>query len=127
MYNPQMYVDRLNSQIRELETLKGQIPMPITQNFQLAPSGSMKYVDSIDEVEKSMVIGDTPFFSKDMSVLWVKNIKNEIKSYELKEIVKKDEKDLKIEYLEAQLEELRRGKNESNANANESTTDANKE
>lgn len=127
MYNPQMYVDRLNSQIRELETLKGQIPMPITQNFQLAPSGSMKYVDSIDEVEKSMVIGDTPFFSKDMSVLWVKNIKNEIKSYELKEIVKKDEKDLKIEYLEAQLEELRRGKDESNANANESTTDANKE
>ena len=127
MYNPQMYVDRLNSQIRELETLKGQIPMPITQNFQLAPSGSMKYVDSIDEVEKSMVVGDTPFFSKDMSVLWVKNIKNEIKSYELKEIVKKDEKDLKIEYLEAQLEELRRGKDESNANANESTTDANKE
>ena len=127
MYNPQMYVDRLNSQIRELEALKGQIPMPITQNFQLAPSGSMKYVDSIDEVEKSMIVGDTPFFSKDMSVLWVKNIKNEIKSYELKEIVKKDEKDLRIEYLEAQLEELRRGKDESNANANESTTDANKE
>lgn len=127
MYNPQMYVDRLNSQIRELETLKGQIPMPITQNFQLAPSGSMKYVDSIDEVEKSMVVGDTPFFSKDMSVLWVKNIKGDIKSYELKEIVKKDEKDLRIEYLEAQLEELRRGKDESNANANESTTDANKE
>ena len=127
MYNPQMYVDRLNSQIRELETLKGQIPMPITQNFQLAPSGSMKYVDSIDEVEKSMIIGDTPFFSKDMSVLWVKNIKGDIKSYELKEIVKKDEKDLRIEYLEAQLEELRRGKDESNANANESTTNANKE
>lgn len=52
MYNPQMYVDRLNNQIRELEALKGQIPplqQPITQNFQLAPSGNgLKYADSYD-------------------------------------------------------------------------------
>ena len=107
MYNPQMYVDRLNSQIRELETLKGQIPMPITQNFQLALSGSMKYVDSIDEVEKSMVVGDTPFFSKDMSVLWVKNSKGNIKTYELNEIIPKDSKDLQIEYLQEQIKELK--------------------
>ena len=127
MYNPQMYYSKIDNQIRELEAMKGQIPQPITQNFQISPVNTLKMADSIDEVEKTMVMGDTPFFSRDMSILWIKNIKNEIKSYELKEIVQKDEKDLKIEYLEAQIEELRRGINESNANSNESTTNTNKE
>ena len=127
MYNPQMYYSKIDNQIRELEAMKGQIPQPITQNFQISPVNTLKMADSIDEVEKTMVMGDTPFFSRDMSILWIKNIKNEIKSYELKEIVQKDEKDLKIEYLEAQIEELRRGMNESNANSNESTTSTNQE
>jgi hypothetical protein len=130
MYNPQMYVDRLNSQIRELEALKGQIPpmqQPITQNFQLAPTNSIKYAENIEEVEKNMIIGDTPFFSNDLSILWIKNVKGEIKSYELKEIIQKDEKDLKIEYLEAQLKELKEKNNESNANIDESTTNTNQE
>ena len=96
MYNPQMYVERLNNQIRELEAMKGQIPQPITQNFQIAPSGNTLHcVDSIEEVEKNMILGDTPFFSKDLSILWIKNTKGEIRTFELKEIVQKDEKDLK--------------------------------
>jgi hypothetical protein len=132
MYNPQMYVDRLNNQIRELEALKGQIPplqQPITQNFQLAPSGNgLKYADSIEEVEKSFIVGDTPFFSKDMSVVWIKNNK-EIKSYELKEIIQKDEKDIQIEYLQAQIEELKKEvkKDESNTDVNESTSNTTQE
>lgn len=127
MYNPQMYYSKIDNQIRELEAMKGQIPQPITQNFQISPVNTLKMADSIDEVEKTMVMGDTPFFSKDMSILWIKNIKNEIKSYELKEIVQKDEKDLKIEYLEAQIEELRRGMNESNANSDKPITKSDKE
>lgn len=130
MYNPQMYVDRLNSQIRELEAMKTQIPMqqPITQNFQLAPQGNaLKYAENIEEVEKNLIVGDTPFFSKDLSILWIKETNGNIKTYELKEIIQKDEKDLRIEYLEAQLEELRRNKDESKSNTNESTSDANKE
>ena len=126
MYNPQMYYSKIDNQIRELEAMKGQIPQPITQNFQLAPVNTLKMVDSIDEVEKTMVVGDTAFFSKDMSIVWIKGINN-IKSYELKEIIQKDEKDLKIEYLEAQIEELRRSINESNTDSNESVTKSNKE
>ena len=131
-YNPQMYVDRLNNQIRELEAMKTQIPpmqQPITQNFQLAPTGNtIKYAENIEEVEKSLIVGDTPFFSKDFSILWIKNIKGEIKSYELKEIIQKDEKDLRIEYLEAQIEELKKvNRNESKADTNESTSNADKE
>lgn len=113
-YNPQASIDRINSQIAELEKMKQQIPaQPIqptnlTQNFQLAPnSTTMRYANSIDEVQKDLVIGDTPFFSKDLSVMWIKDIKGNIKSYELNEIVQKDEKDLQIEYLQAQVDELK--------------------
>ena len=119
IYNPQASLDRINNQIAELERMKSQLPpvqQPITQNFQLAPTSDViKYANSIEEVSKNMVIGDTPYFSKDMSVVWVKNAKNEIKTYELNEIIPKDEKDLTIEYLQSQIEELK-GKlnNESN-------------
>ena len=123
-YNPQASVDRINNQITELEKMKEQIshqsiqtPTNLTQNFQITPNNNttMRYANSIDEVEKDFVIGDTPYFSKDLSVLWIKNTKGEIKAYELNEIVQKDEKDLKIELLESQLNELKgRIANESN-------------
>ena len=54
-----------------------------------------------------MVIGDTPFFSKDMSVVWVKNTKGEVKTYELTEIIPKDDKDIEIEMLKAQINEMK--------------------
>ena len=103
-YNP-MTIERINSQIADLERMKQQIPqqVPITQNFQLAPQSGLKYANSIDEVQKESVYYDTAFFSKDFSVLWLKNQKGEIKSYELKEIIEKDEKDLVIESLQLQI------------------------
>ena len=129
-YNPQVNIDRINSQITELEKIRNQIQQPIpptnlTQNFQIAPTNKeiIKYANNIDEVSRDLVIGDTPYFSKDMSVVWIKNTKGEIKTYELKEIISKDDKDIKIELLMAELEELKKGiKNESsNANNDEST------
>lgn len=130
-YNPQASIDRINNQIAELEKLKQQIPQQLpptnlTQNFQLAPNNNsaMKYATSMEEVEKDIVIGDTPFFSKDMSIVWIKDIKNNIKTYELKEIIPKDNKDLQIEYLQAQIEELKKGLNyESNEYVNESVAE----
>lgn len=127
-YNPQASIDRINTQIAELEKMKQQIPQapiqpPITQNFQLAPTNReiIRYADSLEEVQKDMVIGDTPYFSKDMSVLWVKNTKGEIKTYELNELVLKDEKDLKIDLLMAQIEQLKKEvNNEHNASIDES-------
>lgn len=118
IYNPQSSIDRINSQIAELEKMKQQIPqtpMPsqqptnLTQNFQLAPNNNsvMRYADNIDEVKKNMVICDTPFFSKDMSVMWLKNTNGEITSYTLAEIIEKDEKDLLIESLQMQINEMK--------------------
>ena len=125
IYNPQPSIDRINSQINELENMKKQLQQPqtpptnLTQNFQLAPTNRdvIKYANTIEEVQRDMVLGDTPYFSKDMSVVWIKNTTGEIKTYELKEIIKKDEKDLQIEFLQAQIKELKEGMN-NNAKSN---------
>lgn len=114
-YNQQMTVDRINAQMNELEKMKQQLQQPqpqptnLTQNFQLAPTNRdvIKYASSMEEVQRDMVIGDTPFFSKDMSVVWIKNTKGEIKTYELNEIIPKDEKDIQIEMLQAQINEMK--------------------
>ena len=114
-YNPQASVDRINSQIAELEKLKSQIPQnnqsqqpSINQTFQLASTNNniMRYADNIDEVKKNIVISETPFFSKDMSVMWLKNTNGDIKSYTLAEIIEKDEKDIMIESLQLKLNEM---------------------
>lgn len=113
-FNPQMNIDRINNQINELERAKAQYqqPMqqPITQNFQLAPVShdAIRYANSLEEVQRNVVIGDTPYFSKDMSIVWVKNVKGEIKTFELTEIIPKDEKDMQIELLKAKIDELER-------------------
>ena len=130
-YNPQLSIDRINNQIAELEKMKQQVQQPVTvptnltQNFQIAPTNRevIRYANSMEEVQRDMVIGDTPYFSKDMSVVWIKNTKGEIKTYELSEIVAKDDKDIKIELLMAQVEELKKGlkhNEQSNTNVDES-------
>jgi len=129
-YNPQTSIDRINNQIAELERLKAQIPQQqvqpsINQTFQLASNNRevIRYANSMEEVEKDIVIGETPYFSKDMSVVWIKNVKGDIKTYELTEIIAKDDKDLRIEYLEAQLKEIKKGlKDERNTTINEPIT-----
>ena len=114
-YNQQATVDRINAQMNELEKMKQQLQQPVqqptnlTQNFQISPSNRdvIRYASSMEEVQRDMVIGDTPFFSKDLSVVWIKNTKGEIKTYELKEIVPKDDKDMQIELLQAQINEMK--------------------
>ena len=117
-YSPQASMDRINSQIAELERLKQQINQPpsINQTFQLAPSGGIKKADSLEQVQKEMVSVDTPYFSKDMSVLWLKYASGDVKTYELKEIIEKDENDLRIEFLMAQIEDLKKEVNNAKSN-----------
>lgn len=116
-YNPQASVDRINSinneianlEMRRTQAMMPQPMQPITQNFQMLNGNSvMRFANNLEEVQRDFVIGDTPFFSKDLSVVWIKNTKGEIKTYELNEIVEKDEKDIKIEMLQAQLDELKK-------------------
>lgn len=129
-YNPQNAIDRINNQIAELEKMKQQLPQQpipqptnLTQNFQLAPTNRevIKYANSIDEVQRDIVIGDTPYFSKDMSIVWIKGVSGEIKAYELNEIIEKDAKDLQIEYLTDELNKLKGLIKNESINANDIT------
>jgi hypothetical protein len=125
----QQSLDNINNNIAELEKLKAQMQNrqnqpAINQTFQLAPTNqsSMRYANTIEDVNKEMVTGDTPFFSKDLSILWIKNAKGEVKSYELNEILIKDDKDIMIENLQSQINELKGMiKNEHNGDTNGST------
>ncbi len=128
MFNPQFNIERINNQIMELEKMKSQLgnmqQVPIiNQTFQQTSPSIIKYADSIDDVNKEMVIGDTPYFSKDMSVVWIKSIKGDIKTYELKEVILKDEKDLMIEKLQLQIKEMIENAKCFNTDITESTKD----
>lgn len=137
MYNPygnQMYMqdlqglrDRIDRQMQMVNQNQPQAT-PITQNFQLAPNQTnqgIKYVNSIDDVKKELVFADTLFVNKEYTQLWYKNASGEVKTYEIKEIIELDEKDLKIKDLEAKINMLLKEKeNEqyANENANGATT-----
>ena len=111
-FTQQSLNEKIDSEIERLKQMKTNMQQPvqpITQNFQLAPSHSgIRYANSLEEVNKEMIYADTPFFSKDLSVMWLKSAKGDIKAYELKEIVQKDEKDILIDSLQMQLDELRK-------------------
>ena len=125
-FTPQSLNDRIDNQIAQLNQMKEQIKNnsqqpAINQTFQLAPShqSGIRYANTIDDVNKETVYFDTPFFSKDMSILWLKSAKGDIKTYELNEIIAKDEKDLQIELLQTQINELRKEmKNNERINTN---------
>ena len=109
-FTQQSLNEKIDNEIERLKQMKTSIQpvQPITQNFQLAPSSTgIKYANTIEDVQKEIVYVDTPYFSKDLSVLWLKNAKGDIRAYELKEIVQKDEKDILIDSLQMQLDELR--------------------
>ena len=125
-YNSQITKDRIDNQIAQLQQLKEQMTQgnqqpSINQTFQLAstPNMSIRYANSIDDVSKEIVYSDTPFFSHDLSVVWIKNNKGNINTYEMKEIVPKDEKDMIIANLQMQIDEMRKEiKNATTINSN---------
>ena len=131
--NQQLNLDRINTQMAELERMKQQLqqqsiaqPTNLTQNFQITPNNTynMKYAKSLDEVSKTIVYVDTPFFSSDMSVVWIKDSKSNIKTYELTEIIPKDDKDIQIEMLKTRIKELER--NTKNGTTTDYTYEATK-
>lgn len=132
--NQQSMYEQIDNQIAQLNAMKDQMKNnntntqqqpAINQTFQLAPNGhgGIRYVNSIDDVSKETVFVDTPFFSKDMSVLWTKNASGDIKAYEINEIIQKDEKDLQIDLLMAKINELEGMIKNESVNTNVATTE----
>ena len=130
-YNTQTAKDRIDNQIAQLQQIREQMSQPTTpainQTFQLAPTtNGMRFANSIEDVNKEIVYVDTPFFSNDLSVVWLKNNKGNIKTFEMKELVPKDEKDIIIDTLQIQINELKemiKNAKPNNANINESIKD----
>lgn len=118
MYNNPYYgsaqvsMDRIDNQIKELENMRTQLQRnlqpSINQTFQLAPNnGGIKFVTGVDDVSKELVLTDSLFVDKDFTTMWLKTVKGEIRTYKLEELVQKDEKDLLIEKLQKQIEEMK--------------------
>lgn len=134
-FSQQTMSERIDNQIQQLQQMKEQMKNntqpAINQTIQLSPTSNntIKYVDDVNEVSKELVFGDTPFFSKDMSIVWIKNSKGDIKTYELKEIVPMDERDLLIQNLQMQVNELRKEvkNNAKSINANDDESNSSKE
>lgn len=109
-YSQQSLNEKIDNEITRLQQMKNHnITQPaINQTFQLAPQNSgIKLVNSFEDVKKEFVIADTPFINIDYSTLWIKNAKGEIRTFNIEEIKPKDEKDLIIEELQKQLNEMK--------------------
>ena len=121
VFNSQNSIDKINNQLAELERMKQQLQQAmqpsINQTFQLAPQNSpLKVVDNIEDVEKELAISDTAFVNKDYSILWIKNNKGEIRTFNIEEVKPKDEKDALIEKLQSQVYQLNSKLEEMNNN-----------
>ena len=122
MFNPMLQyeqslksiIDQANGQLNQLHT------SPITQNFQLSPINNFRIINSLEDVTKEIVLNDTYFLGKDLKDFWIKNSRGDIRTFKLEEIIPKDEKDLEIERLKKQIEEM-------NANANSTIKPTTKE
>ena len=122
-YNPsiiqQNINDKIDNEIAKLQQMKNHnTNQPaINQTFQLAPnSNGIKFVNDIEDVQKEFAISETPFINKDYSTLWIKNAKGEIRIFELNEVIPKDDKDILIEKLQLQINNLSNQIKEMNYN-----------
>lgn len=118
MISQQSMYEQIDNEINNLQQMRermknNQLQQPIqptnlTQNFQIAPQNNngIKVVNSVEDVQKELAITDTPFVNSNYTTLWIKNAKGEIRTFELKEIKPKDEKDLIIEDLKSQIYQL---------------------
>lgn len=110
-----MYEQQIDNEINSLQQMKERLknntmqqPTAINQTFQIAPQNNngLKFVNSIEDVQKELAIVETPFVNSSYSTLWIKNAKGDIRTFELIEIIPKDDKDILIEDLQKQVSRL---------------------
>ena len=124
LQNMREKIDRQMQQMQQLNQnqMQQQQPVPITQNFQLAPNPTnneleSKYANNIDEVKGIFVMKTGVFLNKELNTLWIKNTNGDIRTFELSEIIDIDPKDKEIAILKQELEKMKEMiSNESNGN-----------
>lgn len=119
-YNPyiqdlQSMRDRIDRTVQQYQQQNQNIPQQptnLTQNFQLAPMQQQndlqaKYVNNVDEVKNTFVMREGLFLNKEKNTLWIKDINGNIKSYNLTEIIESDPKDIEINNLKREIENMK--------------------
>lgn len=117
LQNMREKIDRQMQQMQQLNQnqMQQQQPVPqpqIHQSFQLAPQSSFseiqaKYVSDINDVKNTFVMSLGMFLNKEMTTLWLKNINGEIRTFSLNEIIEQDPKDIEINNLKQELENMK--------------------
>lgn len=109
--------DQIDKQLQQQQQIQQQQQPQqqpqINQTFQLSsPQQNIndfdcKYMESIDDVKKALVFRNSIFVNKDMSTMWLKDTTGAIRTFALSEVIEKDEKDIQIENLTEQVNELK--------------------
>ncbi len=116
LQNMREKIDRQMQQMQQLnqnQMQQQQQPQPqIHQSFQLAPQSSFpeiqaKYVSDINDVKNTFVMSLGMFLNKEMTTLWLKSINGEIRTFSLNEIIEQDPKDIEINNLKQELENMK--------------------
>lgn len=114
LQNMREKIDRQMQQIQQQNQMQQQpTPQPqIHQSFQLAPQSSFseiqaKYVSDINDVKNTFVMSLGMFLNKEMTTLWLKNINGEIRTFSLNELIEQDPKDIEINNLKQELENMK--------------------
>lgn len=105
-------IDKTMQQYQQQNQHVQQQPTNLTQNFQLAPMQQQndlqaRYVNNIDEVKNIFVMREGLFVNKEKNLLWIKDINGNIKSYSLTEIIESDPKDIEINQLKKEIEDMK--------------------
>ena len=114
LQNMREKIDRQMQQVQQMNQnqMQQQQPVPITQNFQLAPNPSnneleSKYANNIDEVKNTFVMKTGVFLNKDFTTLWIKDVTGNIRTFRTEEVIDLDPKDKEILMLKKQIEEMK--------------------
>lgn len=110
--------DKIDKQIQQSQQAQQQQPIQpqvpqINQSFQLAPQQNnnseleSRYAESIDEVKNTFVMKTAIFVNKDFSTMYVKDVSGNIRTFKTEEIFEIDEKDIQIQNLQRELEEMK--------------------
>ena len=129
MQDLQNMKDKIDRQMQQIQQFNQnqmqpqQVPTNLTQNFQLAPNPTnneleSKYANNIDEVKNTFVMKTGIFINKDFNTLWIKNTNGDIRTFQLKEIIEQDPKDIEIQNLKNEIERMRGMINYESDNSN---------
>jgi hypothetical protein len=109
-------------QMQQSQMQNQQVPTTVNQTFQISPQNQnsnnldAKIVNDIDEVKNTLVMKTGVFVNKDYSILWIKDVTGNIRTFNTSEIIEMDEKDKEINRLNQELEEMKKIIQQNNQN-----------